>query len=341
MVVGVGLWVVHPPDPQGRHGDGRSRRRDAARGSRLCTLALGFGASRASSCAGSRSTRACASVSRLRPPLGANRSGERATSARPTEYQPQFATGPVLVVVALVAIAVVAWYLSYRARRSKLEPLPESLLPALADVLDETLDDLRAETDPRRAVIAAYARMERALAAYGLPRSPAEAPDEYLQRIFADLDVSGRATSRLTALFTWAKFSGHDVAPEMKQEAIEALEAVREELRRPRSSPRSSASPPSPSNASGRAPDAAAPGASVRLLLLPTIALGVALALAPSAGHARGARVAPRRPRPRAPRLPRRRPDGLSAHALRRSPRACGRAQVAAERPGAARPARA
>ena len=109
--------------------------------------------------------------------------------------------------------------------------MPESLLPALADVLDETLDDLRAETDPRRAVIAAYARMERALAAYGLPRSPAEAPDEYLQRIFADLDVSRRATSRLTALFAWAKFSGHDVAPEMKQEAIEALEAVREELR--------------------------------------------------------------------------------------------------------------
>ncbi len=98
-------------------------------------------------------------------------------------------------------------------------------------MLDETLDDLRAEADPRRAVIAAYARMERALGAYGLPRSPSEAPDEYLQRIFGDLEVSRLATSRLTALFSWAKFSGHDVAPEMKQEAIEALEAVREELR--------------------------------------------------------------------------------------------------------------
>ena len=52
-----------------------------------------------------------------------------------------------------------------------------------------------------------------------------------LESIFADLDVSRLATSRLTALFSWAKFSGHDVAPEMKQEAIEALEAVREELR--------------------------------------------------------------------------------------------------------------
>ena len=54
-------------------------------------------------------------------------------------------------------------------------------MPVLADVLEETIDDLRAEADPRRAVIAAYARMERALAAAGLPRSPAEAPDEYLR----------------------------------------------------------------------------------------------------------------------------------------------------------------
>jgi hypothetical protein len=137
----------------------------------------------------------------------------------------------VLIVLALLAIAICAWYLAHRAQRRRLEPLAEPLLPALTDVLEETLDDLRAEADPRRAVIAAYARMERALAASGLPRNAAEAPDEYLQRIFADLEVSRRATSRLTALFAWAKFSSHDVAPEMKQEAIAALEAVREELR--------------------------------------------------------------------------------------------------------------
>jgi hypothetical protein len=158
-------------------------------------------------------------------------SATAAANGAPGHYEPQFAWGPVLLVVALVVIAGVALYLSHRARRRRLDPLTDALLPALADVLDETLDDLRAEADPRRAVIAAYARMERALGAYGLPRDPSEAPDEYLQRIFSDLDVSRLSTSRLTALFSWAKFSGHDVAPEMKQEAIEALEAVREELR--------------------------------------------------------------------------------------------------------------
>ena len=163
----------------------------------------------------------------LNPPglgPGAGR-GER------TRYQPQFATWPVLVVLVLLAVVVAAWYRADRLRRERLSGDPELLVPALADVLEETLDDLRAETDPRRAVIAAYARMERALGAYGLPRAPAEAPDEYLQRIFSDLEVSRRATSRLTALFAWAKFSSHDVAPEMKQEAIEALEAVLGELR--------------------------------------------------------------------------------------------------------------
>jgi phosphatidylglycerophosphate synthase len=149
----------------------------------------------------------------------------------PGAYRPEFATGPVAAIIALVVIALVTWYVADRAHRRRLAAAREPLLPVLADVLEESLDDLEAEEDPRRAVIAAYARMERTLAAYGLPRKPAEAPDEYLQRIFADLEVSRRATSRLTALFTWAKFSGHDVAPEMKEQAIEALTAVREELR--------------------------------------------------------------------------------------------------------------
>ncbi len=141
-------------------------------------------------------------ASRIRPRPASPHGG---TAAHRGDYQPEFATGPVLVVLSLLAIAIVAWYLSDRARRRRLGPIPDSPLPTLTGVLDETLDDLRAEADPRRAVIAAYARMERALAAFGLPRSPAEAPDEYLQRIFSALDVSRRATSRLTALFASGK----------------------------------------------------------------------------------------------------------------------------------------
>ena len=147
-------------------------------------------------------------------------------------YQPEFATIPVLVVVGIGAAGATAAFLAYRARRRRLGDGTEGPLPlVLADVLDETLDDLRAEADPRKAVIAAYSRLERTLGAYGLPRRPSEAPDEYLARILVDLEVSARSVELLTALFARAKFSQHEVRAQMKEEAIEALETARGELR--------------------------------------------------------------------------------------------------------------
>jgi hypothetical protein len=229
MVFGVGLWIYLLALRKDVVADSTLARRGKPRLPAVLTLAVAFAAlavfvrrlsvdeelrRRIQSIAGRTGNGA--------PPGGKQPAADA--------YQPHFATGPVLVVVALLVVVAVAWYVSYRAHRRRLPPLADSLLPTLADVLDETIDDLRAEEDPRRAVIAAYARMERALAAYGLPRAPAEAPDEYLHRILSDLEVSRRATSRLTALFAWAKFSGHDVAPEMKDEAIEALVSVRTEL---------------------------------------------------------------------------------------------------------------
>ena len=104
---------------------------------------------------------------------------------------------------------------------------------AVAQILGETLDDLRNERDPRRAVIAAYARMEHALAAYGIPRRRSEAPSEYLSRALEELSASASSAARLTRLFEWARFSDHPVEPGMKEEAIEALEVVRAELAAP------------------------------------------------------------------------------------------------------------
>jgi hypothetical protein len=138
----------------------------------------------------------------------------------------------VLVTVALVALAVAAWLWSGRSRKRARGELERDDLLArdLAAAVNESLDDLRAEQDPRRAVIAAYARLERVLAAHQLPRRPAEAPLEYLARMLADLSVSEDAARRLTDLFERAKFSQHAVGSEMKEEAIVALETVRDHL---------------------------------------------------------------------------------------------------------------
>jgi hypothetical protein len=155
--------------------------------------------------------------------------GADGTAEQP--YEPEFAPWAVLLVVAVAGGGLLAAYLAHRGRRQRLGDGDEPLALVLADVLDETVDDLRRERDPRRAVVAAYARLERVLGAYGLPRRPAEAPEEYLGRILADLDVGRLAVTRLTSLFEWAKFSQHEVDEGMKEQAIAALEAVREELR--------------------------------------------------------------------------------------------------------------
>jgi hypothetical protein len=105
-------------------------------------------------------------------------------------------------------------------------------------MLDASLDDLRREPDPRRAVVAAYARMERGLGARGFARQPWETPTEYLQRA-----LSGRAPAsfpaggieplrELTALAERARFSTLAVDEPMRTRAITALESLRASLRR-------------------------------------------------------------------------------------------------------------
>jgi Domain of unknown function (DUF4129) len=118
------------------------------------------------------------------------------------------------------------------ATRKRLEePTERERAEMLAAALDESLDDLRDDPDLQRAIIAAYARMEKALAAAGLPRHHAEAPLEYVERALLSLDASADAVRRLTDLFLWAKFSHHEPEPSMRDEAVDALVAVRDELR--------------------------------------------------------------------------------------------------------------
>ncbi|HEY8104327.1 MAG TPA: DUF4129 domain-containing protein [Gaiellaceae bacterium] len=163
------------------------------------------------------------------PPAPAG--GEATTTPGQKPYEPDFAWIPVGITLALIVLAVAAfWWSDRRRRRARGELRGSFLADALADAVDESLDDLRAEPDPRRAVIAAYARLERVLAMHGLPRDPAEAPLEYLRRMLAHLSVSPAAAGRLTDLFERAKFSQHAVEPEMKVQAIHALETVRDDL---------------------------------------------------------------------------------------------------------------
>ena len=146
-------------------------------------------------------------------------------------YQAEFAWIPVLVVLLLAATAVGAYFLSIRRRKRTLIRRDGLAARDIADVLADTLDDLRAEPDARRAVIAAYARLEQALAAAGLPRMRSETAEEYVVRILDQLEVDGAPVRTLTELFTRAKFSQHAVDVTMKESAIDALVQIRDDLR--------------------------------------------------------------------------------------------------------------
>ena len=160
------------------------------------------------------------------PGLGSQlgRSGGRTRS-------PHFQWLELVVILSLFFVVAVATIVAVRRSRSDEETALDTAPEALAAALDESLDDLRSDPDLRRAIIAAYSRMERALAAAGIPRRPAETPFEYLERALLTLDASSDAVHRLTDLFEWARFSHHEPEPSMRDDAVDALVAVRDELR--------------------------------------------------------------------------------------------------------------
>jgi hypothetical protein len=159
------------------------------------------------------------------------------TSVEQPGYTPEV-QWPLLIALASLAVLTAAGFALYSRHRRTGAGADEELAEELAALVDEALGDLRQEADPRRAVIAAYARMERALAGHGLPRHEFEAPLEYLERVSSHLQeaqpLAKRLVFELTYLYERAKFSQHEIDMEMKEGAIGALEAIRAELGAPR-----------------------------------------------------------------------------------------------------------
>ena len=129
---------------------------------------------------------------------------------------------------------VVALFYGHRRRKRRSATAARrrpTVAEDLAASMADAIDDLEAEPDARRAVIAAYARMEGVLARHGLRRRPSETPLEYLRRILLGLTARADAVSRLTSLFEQAKFSRHEIDGAMKHDAIGALREIRDDLR--------------------------------------------------------------------------------------------------------------
>ena len=99
--------------------------------------------------------------------------------------------------------------------------------PPLAAAVEDSLEDLRAEPDPRRAIIRCYARFERAAADLGLARDPWLTPMEFMREALERLPVPRSAVPTLTRLFELARFSHRALGPAERDRALEALDEIR------------------------------------------------------------------------------------------------------------------
>jgi hypothetical protein len=136
-----------------------------------------------------------------------------------------------IVGLLLVAVAVIFFVMFAPARR-RTEPNLKGPRddPQLLGEIDAGIEDLEGITDPREAILAAYARMQALTEFAGVDRRLSDTPHELLDRLLSDHRVEPGSARRLTELFERAKFSERRVDETTRREAIDALRRIRSEL---------------------------------------------------------------------------------------------------------------
>ncbi|MGH3074643.1 MAG: DUF4129 domain-containing protein [Gaiellales bacterium] len=132
----------------------------------------------------------------------------------------------VLVAATWLLLVVAAVFLIRRFRRTRRGGEDPSAARVEPEPADLGLEHLRAERDPRQAVIGAYALMDRVMADRALGRRHPEAPLEYLGRMTAFGFARITALGRLTRIYARARFSTHPIDRAMQAEAIDAVETI-------------------------------------------------------------------------------------------------------------------
>jgi len=87
-----------------------------------------------------------------------------------------------------------------------------------------------ADTDPRRAVIACWVRLERAAAAAGTPRQIGDSPTDLVTRLLSAHRVSRAVLDGFAAVYREARYATRAIGEHDRQTAITALRHLRGEL---------------------------------------------------------------------------------------------------------------
>lgn len=151
-------------------------------------------------------------------------------SQQPPSAAPPLVTwtyGVLALVAGLGAVALALW-LGFSDRLAewwtKTGEDDASSWPAAA--AEERLEDPRAESDPRRAIMRAYATFERLAAHSGVARQPWHTPVEFMREALRRLPAPRHAVPTLTRLFELARFSRRSLGPEERASALQALDEI-------------------------------------------------------------------------------------------------------------------
>jgi hypothetical protein len=161
--------------------------------------------------------------------------------------------GAVILVVAgllvLTVVVAVVLYLMLTAREAlpflrrrtpKDAPVPAPDAPTaqqLRAAVEVGLSDLSDGTDPRRAVIACWLRLEALAERAGAARQPADTPSDLVTRMLDEqllgTGAGRRAVEELAAVYRLARYAPHPVGEDARDTARAALERLRTELLHP------------------------------------------------------------------------------------------------------------
>jgi hypothetical protein len=160
--------------------------------------------------------------------LGAGAAGAPAPLQPPPLDAPFLVTwtfGALALTAGLAALALALWVAfgdrlaEWWEQRGQSPPQPR---PAVAPA-EESLDALRAESDPRRAIIRCYGKFERVAAGSGVERKSWHTPAEFMREALARLVVPRGAVPTLTGLFELARFSHRELGRPDRDRALGAL----------------------------------------------------------------------------------------------------------------------
>ena len=138
----------------------------------------------------------------------------------------------IVVLVVLVALSMLAMVWTRRRMGLLHDSEIESagLDDALQPILAETVASLELGSDPRSAVLTAYAALESSFADLGWHRAATETPSEFVGRVLARFTAAAGPVTELAGLYELARFSERAISSDDRRRATRSLEAAQVRL---------------------------------------------------------------------------------------------------------------